>query len=127
MNIWKLNKPDECQSTTMLHDTDSILMSVTELTDGRLVSSYFDGTIKVWEPSRPDGQQCVVTFEGHTQGEISVIQLADGRLASGSWDGTTKVWDLQPPPSLPKKEGALLNHTKSNLRAFISPESCQLI
>jgi WD40 repeat protein len=65
--------------------------SLAVLEDGRLVSSGYDGTIKLW-PEEGAGEPVVLS---HGSLVSCLAVLADGRLASGGEDGTIKLWPKQ--------------------------------
>ncbi|MCP4661594.1 MAG: WD40 repeat domain-containing protein, partial [bacterium] len=57
--------------------------------DGRLASSYSDGTLLVWGVA--DGSQ--ILFDAHTEAVNGIAWSPDGeRIASVSSDGTARVW-----------------------------------
>ena len=59
--------------------------SVTQLTDGKIVSGSGDQTLRVWDlGKREDEEVCVRVLTGHTDYVRSVTQLKDGRIVSGS-------------------------------------------
>ncbi len=65
---------------------------VSELNDGRLVVSGYDGS--VWILDRVTGDEIMVC-RGHVGSVLSVLSLGDlgaGSFASGSIDGTVRVW-----------------------------------
>jgi WD40 repeat protein len=66
------------------------VLCVTQLTDGRLVSGGFDGTIKIWNTI---SGIYLMDLEGHTEDVNCMTQLTDGRLVTGSDDSTIKLWD----------------------------------
>ncbi len=63
---------------------------VAVLPDGRCVSGFADGTLRVWDIER---KICVCKLEGHDNWVTCVATLPDGRCISGSRDGTLRVWD----------------------------------
>ena len=68
------------------------VVSITQLTDGRIVSGSVDCTLRVWDLGKRDGEEGYVReLTGHTDYVSSVTQLKDGRIVSGSQDGTLRV------------------------------------
>jgi FOG: WD40 repeat len=67
--------------------------SVTELTDGRIASGSYDGTIRIWDLKKEptDTGYCTI-LTGHTSFVMSVTELTDRRIASGSYDNTIRIW-----------------------------------
>lgn len=59
--------------------------------EGRIVSSYIDGTMKVWDLKTG---ACLCTLKGHTRMVGSILLTGDGRLVSRGQDNGLRVWDL---------------------------------
>ena len=83
IKIW----PKEGVGEPVLLSKRSLVYSLTQLADGRLVSGD-DVNIKIW-PREGTGEPVVLTHGG---GVLSLTTLPDGRLASGDTDGTSKLW-----------------------------------
>ena len=83
IKIW----PKEGVGEPVLLSKRSLVYSLTQLADGRLVSGD-DVNIKIW-PREGTGEPVVLTHGG---GVLSLTTLPDGRLASGGTDGTSKLW-----------------------------------
>ena len=69
---------------------------LSQLTDGRLLSSSQDCTIKLWQKSLHNFK-CEATLTGHTCAVTKVIQIDDLSIASSSYDTTVRLWSLTPP------------------------------
>ena len=70
-----------------------VVMSMTPLDDGRVVSGSDDNTLIVWAAGDDGAFAAVQTLTGHTDVVTCVVPLADGRLVSGSDDNKLKVWE----------------------------------
>ena len=70
------------------HSQIVVVLSV--LPDGRVVSGSWDYTLRVWDAATGECQQ---TLEGHKDFITCVAVLPDGRVVSGSKDRTLCVWD----------------------------------
>jgi len=68
-----------------------LVLSVSSLGEGRVLSGGSDGTVRVWELSG-SGEGRVL--EGHRGSVWSVSSLGEGRVLSGGDDGT-RYWNLQ--------------------------------
>lgn len=62
-----------------------------QLSDGRLISWYADGIIKIWSSHG----KLSTTWEGHSRTVGWVEELANGQLVSKSGDYTLKLWDSE--------------------------------
>ena len=60
------------------------------LSDGRIISYSFDGTLRLWNGF--DGT-LLHTLEGHRGSVYGVEILSDGRILSYSWDNTLRLWN----------------------------------
>ena len=60
------------------------------LSDGRVVSSSDDHTLRVWDSSTG---QCLQTFERYADRVMCAESLPDGRIVSGSDNGLMRIWD----------------------------------
>jgi len=67
------------------------ICNLMELTDGTLVTTSYDRTVKRWTRQ---GQH-LQTFSGHAEGVLAVTQIDDRTFASGSIDRLVKFWDLE--------------------------------
>ena len=94
IKVWDLSTPDGQQCVATLSGHTEHVLSVTALSDGRLVSCSYDKTIKVWDLSRPNKEQCVASLNGHYRWVALVLQLDNGWLVSCSVDHKIKLWDL---------------------------------
>jgi WD40 repeat protein len=65
--------------------------SLAALPDGRVVSGYVDGTIRLWDVAL---KREMAALQGHTDWVQGLAVLADGSLVSGGRDCTVRVWDL---------------------------------
>lgn len=77
----------DCQNGECLKSLDGL--GATELSDGRLLTWAFDGTLRVWDSH---GGACL-KLEGHTRFVRGGMELPDGRIVSWSRDMTLRVWD----------------------------------
>ena len=84
----------------MLLSKRSLVYSLTQLADGRLVSGD-DVNIKIW-PREGTGEPIVLS---HGSPVWSLVALSDGRLASAGVDGNIKIW-----PKEGKGEPMTLSH-----------------
>jgi 3-deoxy-D-manno-octulosonate 8-phosphate phosphatase KdsC-like HAD superfamily phosphatase len=98
VKIWNVNN-GTCERTLSGHikiDIDVVsrtvgVISVIQLSDGRLASGSSDNTVKIWNV---DNGTCERTLSGHSEAVHILIQLSDGRLASASRDNTVKIWNV---------------------------------
>lgn len=84
----------QCEMTITGHEDDVLYLSL--LSDGNLISSSSDNTIKIWKISNFDFT-CVATLTGHKDKVLKSIQLSKGRIGSCSKDQTLKIWKDSPP------------------------------
>ena len=94
IKVWDLSMPAGQQCVATLSGHTQYVLSVTALSDGRLVSCSYDKTIKVWDLSKPDKEQCVASLIGHCLRVELVLELDNGWLVSCSNDHKIKLWDL---------------------------------
>jgi WD40 repeat protein len=66
--------------------------AVAVLPDGRVISSSFDGAMRVWDV---ESGQVLATLTGHQGSVRTVAVLPEGRVVSGSRDTTMRVWDVE--------------------------------
>ncbi len=66
------------------------MISLAALSDGRLASGSWGGTIRLWHPA---SGECSAVLEGGLYGDLHLAVLGDGRLTSASDDGTIRLWD----------------------------------
>ena len=75
-----------------------VVLSLAFIDDARLVSSSWDGSIRIWDAIRAPRTGCAAVYEfsGSVSGPIYSIALSsDGRaLASAGWDFALRLWDL---------------------------------
>ena len=90
VKVWHRENPTadySCVETYQGHT--NLVWSVAVMSNGNIVSSSFDKTVKVW--SR-ETRACVYTLAGHTATVRGVAVFADGELVSVSDDKTVKIW-----------------------------------
>lgn len=89
--------------------------------DHWLVSSSYDGTLKVWHF---ETGRCVRTLQGHQSSVVGVALSPNGQqLASGSFDTTIRLWDVQTWDCV----GVLQGHENSVWQVVFSPNGQHLI
>lgn len=66
---------------------------ISQLNDGRLISSSCDSTIKIWQKNFYQ-YKCEATLCGHSCSVSKTIQIDDNTIASCSYDTTIKIWSL---------------------------------
>ena len=78
---------------------------VSQLEDGRLLSSSYDKTVKLWKQN--DNKFIFEhSFEGHDNFVVKVIPLTNNRIASCSKDKKIKIWNV----NTKELEATLLGH-----------------
>ena len=65
-------------------------MCLIQLRNGDLVSSSYDGAIKIWNI---ETMACIQTRTGHTGTVWDLLELKNENIVSGSRDGTIKMWE----------------------------------
>lgn len=85
-----MNNSNQYQTQNTLRD-DSIIRSVTHLSNGNVISGSENGKIKVWH-TYPGA--CLSSLQGHSAAVLSIVVFPDGKVISGSNDATIKVWDI---------------------------------
>lgn len=68
--------------------------SVSELSNGLIISSAYDNNIKVWDNNT---YQCLSTLTNHNNYVHKVSQITKNRICSCSSDQTLKIWNDFPP------------------------------
>jgi WD40 repeat protein len=91
VNLFVERHPVWSNSLTLKGHTDEI-RSLALLSDGILVSSSRDYTIKFWDIEK---KVCIRTLKEHRHFVGSLAPLPDGLLASGSDDLSIKIWDTK--------------------------------
>lgn len=81
----------------ILHD--NAVTAVLVLSDGRVVTSSLDCTLRIWNKQvdrsrRKSSMECAGELRGHVSGVLAILSLANNQLASSSADQTIRVWDL---------------------------------
>eukprot|EP01102_Stenamoeba_stenopodia_P011632 TRINITY_DN3595_c0_g4_i1.p1 TRINITY_DN3595_c0_g4~~TRINITY_DN3595_c0_g4_i1.p1 ORF type:complete len:338 (-),score=55.71 TRINITY_DN3595_c0_g4_i1:92-1105(-) len=75
-----------------LHNHELHVTCLCELSNGDVVSSSFDHTLKVWNMK---SRTVVHNLEGHSDYVHGVIALKDNKtVASASYDMTVRIWDV---------------------------------
>ena len=74
-----------------LNGHSSLVITLTQLSNGNLVSGSADSTIKIWNL---ENGSLLNTLTAHTSSVISLLVLSNGNLLSGSNDGTIREWNL---------------------------------
>ena len=74
--------------------SDGIILSIIELNDGRVASSYSDNKIKIWDISNKDEIKIEVGFENCLIEAAIENDESNKQLISGSINGTLKSWDI---------------------------------
>lgn len=88
IKIWNLSTlTEEFELKGHLDD----VLSLVQLSDGRLASGSLDMSIKIWDLETKTQELSLRVHEGNVQ---CLLQLSDGRLVSGSGDKTIKIWDV---------------------------------
>jgi len=85
------SKKEPVLATTLIGHSRPVY-ALALLTDGRVMSSSIDRTIKLWDPK---SQTCIATLTGHKDSVYALALLPDGQVISGSCDNTIKLWDLK--------------------------------
>lgn len=76
---------------TIPHAHTTSVTYITQLKDGKLVSTSADGTVKLWEISK-SSFKCFSTIKCHSDYINKVITLTKERFATCSKDGLIKIW-----------------------------------
>jgi WD40 repeat protein len=74
----------------LIIEVGSPVSSLITLSDGSLVSSSSDGSIRIWDPSSGSLLNILQTFPGNAN---SLCVLDDGHIVLGSTDGSIRVWN----------------------------------
>ena len=84
---------DECR---VLEGDTHFVLSVIELSNGKLATGSKDNSIRIWDLNKQEGEDgyCRV-LEGYTNWVRAVIELRNGKLAIGSRDRKIRIWDLE--------------------------------
>lgn len=91
--VWQ---PDTGQNLEIFSGHTDSVRSVNFNTDGLLVSSSYDGTVKVWQIGSEKGAgRCVDTLRGHTGIVWSSAVGPAELLISGGHDGAVKLWQIR--------------------------------
>ena len=73
----------------LIIEVGSPVSSLITLSDGSLVSSSSDGSIRIWDPSSGSLLNILRTYPGDAH---SLCVLDDGHIVLGSTDGSIRVW-----------------------------------
>ena len=90
VKVWHRENPTAeytCIETYTGHT--SVVSSVAVMSNGTIVSSSYDKTVKIW--SR-EARACLHTLKGHTDWVNGVAILPGGEVVSASNDKTLKIW-----------------------------------
>ena len=90
--VRKSNNINYNKINTTLTGHSNYVMSLVQLSDGKIASSSEDKTIKLWDLKT---NLCTATLTGHTGNVFSVIQIHKVKIVFGSPDKTIKVWNLK--------------------------------
>jgi WD40 repeat protein len=101
----------------LIIEVGSSVLSLSTLSDGSLVSSSSDGSIRIWDPSSGSLLNILRTYPGNAN---SLCILDDGHIVLGSTDGSIRVWN----PSSEEPPRVLDGH-QGSVNALISlPNGC---
>lgn len=75
----------------VIEGSDSFILSVCVLNDGRLASCSYNLKIKVFNL---ETDKCDLVLKGHRDFVVFVSLLNNGYLASSSYDKTIKIWEI---------------------------------
>ncbi|MFE2487163.1 AAA family ATPase [Streptomyces mirabilis] len=111
-------------TATPLGGNTSGLSTVALGADGHtLVTSEFDGTVRLWDITHPHHPAVLSTFTAHAAGSAVIALSPDGTtLASGSSDSTVRVWDISDPRHPVPYGPALRGHTQAVFSVAFSPD-----
>ena len=85
-------KMDDSRNKSTLMGHDHSVMSLIQLTNGKIASCSEDRSIKLRDLNT---SQCINSLKGHTKAVRCLIQLNDNKIASCSFDKRIKIWDLK--------------------------------
>ena len=101
--IWKPNDLYGYYYLQTLEGHKSYIIRLTELKDGRLVSSSKDRTIKIWKSNLKEdkNKQNSIHFQideilnEHKHGMFLIMQLNDGRIFSSTLESVIVIWKFK--------------------------------